>query len=326
MNKIGKVLTSTVVALSLSSVGHSFAATDIYKSYAGLSSDYKEGKDYVIETQEKQRSNTIVLAIHGGRIEKGTDELAKAVAQDDHSYYVFKALKYHDKNEDQRNDLHITSKNFDEPFALRMTAKRHKVVSIHGAKGTEELVYMGGNNKLLRDNIAKELKKAGFQLEEAPEHLNGNHPNNIVNKSRNLQGAQMELTTALREKLLENEEQMKEFANAVRRGIDATTSYPNGRTYDFGMDDMDYSWLNEGKPFYLTPDDYIQGVQGSFHGNNKVRFDFYDETGKKILSRTAHSDGHRWFIHKTGLKAGYYKIQVVNVSGNPTWLYGGLVY
>lgn len=305
-----------------------FAAKDIFKNYEELSSHYKEGKDFVIETQSKP-NDVMILAVHGGRIEKGTDQLAKAIAKDDYSYYIFKALVYEDSNKDQRNDLHLTSKNFDEPKALQMTAQKNRVVSLHGAKGTEKIVYMGGTNPDMMNKIEKELQKAGFRTETAPEDLNGNHPNNIVNKSRNLQGAQMELTTALREELIDNPDQMEKFAQAIRNAVEASTSYPDGRTYDFGTDRFTSSvWLNGGKPFYLTSDDKIKGVQSPLNDKleQTVRFDFYDENGKLVLSRSAKAVGHRWFIHQTGLKTGYYKIKMVNVSGNPTWVYGGLVY
>lgn len=329
--RLGKILTSTAILSSIltwSFAETSFAAKDIFQNYEELSAHYQEGKDYVIQTQSKP-SDVMILAIHGGRIEKGSDELAKAIAKDDHSYYVFEALIYKDTNKDQRNDLHLTAKNFDEPTALKMTAQKNKVVSIHGAKGEEKIVYMGGNHSILRENIAKKLSDAGFRIEKAPEDLNGNHPNNIVNKSRNLSGAQMELTTALREELLDQPSQMEKFAEAVRNGIAISTAYPDGRTYDFSVHNFTQSvWMNNGNPFYLTPDDYLRGVQSTIDHNKqaKIRFDFYDQNGKLLLSRTAQSEGHRWFIHQTGLKTGYYKIKINNVTGHPSWVYGGLVY
>ena len=330
MKKTYKALSALALgaALSFTALPSTFAAKDIFKNYEELSSHYQEGKDFKIETKERQ-GDTIILAIHGGRIEKGTDELAKAIAKTDHSYYIFKALIYEDSNKDQRNDLHLTAKNFDEPQALKMTAQKNKVVSLHGAKGEEKLVYMGGNNELLRENIAKQLSASGFKLAEAPEDLNGNHPDNIANKSRNLKGAQMELTTALREELLDNPSKMEQFAQAVRKGIDATTAYPDGRTYDFSVNSFTGSVrMNGGNPFYLTSDDTIRGVQSTINPKqtSKIRFDFYDQNGNHVLSRTAQADGHRWFVHATGLKTGYYKIKIVNVSGNPSWVYGGLRY
>jgi phage replication-related protein YjqB (UPF0714/DUF867 family) len=106
----------------------------------------------------------IVLAIHGGRIEKGTDQLAKAIAQDDHSYYIFNALIYEDSNNDGRNDLHLTSTHFDEPTALKMTTQKHKVVSIHGAAGDDPIVYMGGRNKDLMNNISRPVLRSNHLL------------------------------------------------------------------------------------------------------------------------------------------------------------------
>lgn len=329
--RLGKILTSAAIlcsALTWSFSGTSFAATDIFQNYEELSSHYQEGKDYVIRTQSKA-NDVLILAIHGGRIEKGTDELAEAIAKDDHSYYVFEALVYKDTNKDKRNDLHLTSTHFDEPTALKMTAQKNRVVSIHGATGEKEIVYMGGTHSTLRENIAKKLSAAGFRVDTASEDLNGDSPNNIVNKSRNLSGVQMELTTAQRDALLADSTKMEKFAAAVREGIAISTSYPNGRTYDFSAHNLTSSvWLNSGKPFYLTPDDYLRGVQSTIDNKSlaKIRFDIYDQNGKLLLSRTAESEGHRWFIHKTGLKTGYYKIKITNVTGNPSWVYGGLVY
>jgi len=173
------------------------------------------------------------------------------------------------------------------------------------------------------------LSAAGFRVENAPENLDGDDQDNIANKNRNLEGAQMELTTALRDELLNDPSQMQKFADAVRAGISASTSYPDGRTYDFGSDNFTSSlWLNNGNPFYLTSDDTIEGVQSPINPtqNEKIRFDFYDQNGKLVLSRSAEAVGHKWFRYSTGLPTGYYKLKIVNVSGHPSWIYGGLHY
>lgn len=328
MKKFVFTLTSTLAVTALA-LTQTSAASDTFKNYNELSSHYQQGKDYTIETQTKP-NDVIILAIHGGRIEKGTDQLAKAIAQDDHSYYIFKALVHKDTNKDGRNDLHLTSTHYDEPTAIQMTAQKHKVVSIHGAKDdTNKIVYMGGLNNNLRDLISAKLTTAGFKVQMAPSNLAGKDQDNIANKSRNLQGAQLELTTALREDLLKNPSEMTKFANAVRAAISASTSYPDGRTYDFESHKFTGSfWLNNGNPFYLTSDDVIKGVQSSINTSQtgKIRFDFYNQSGKLVLSRTAEAVGHKWFIHPTGLPTGYYKIKVTNVSGSPSWIYGGLRY
>jgi phage replication-related protein YjqB (UPF0714/DUF867 family) len=54
-----------------------------------------------------------------------------------------------------------------------MTAQKNRIVSVHGAKGTEKIVYMGGLNQNLMNNISKKLSAAGFRTEIGPEHLNG---------------------------------------------------------------------------------------------------------------------------------------------------------
>lgn len=319
---------ASMLAVSTCYIPSASAASDIFDNYEQLSSHYKEGTDFSIETQSKP-NDVIILAIHGGRIEKGTDQLAKAIAQDDHSYYIFKAHIYEDSNKDQRNDLHLTAKNFDEPIALKMTAQKNKVVSLHGAKGTEKIVYMGGLNQDLMNQMTKKLTAAGFRVEEAPENLNGNHPDNIANKNRNLEGGQLELTRALRDELLDDPSQMKKFADAVRQAISASTSYPNGRTYDFGSDNFSTSfWLNNGNPFYLTSGDTIEGVQSPIDPtkSEKIRFDFYNEKDQLVISRAAQAVGHKWFRYTMNLPTGYYKIKVVNVSGHPSWIYGGLHY
>ncbi|MBA4543292.1 MULTISPECIES: poly-gamma-glutamate hydrolase family protein [Thermoactinomyces] len=310
------------------SVPQALAATDIYANYAELSSHYKQGTDYTIETQSKP-NDVLILAIHGGRIEKGTDQLAKAIAQDDYSYYIFKANIYKDTNNDDRNDLHLTASHYDEPTALQMTAQKNRIVSLHGAKGTEKIVYMGGLNQNLMSNLSERLTAAGFRVENAPDNLNGNHPENIANKNRILQGAQMELTTAQRDELLNDSAKMQKFADAVRAAISASSSHPDGRTYEFGSDNFSNSiWLNGGNPFYLTGDDYLKGVQSPIDPSQKekIRFDFYDQNGKLVLSHSAEAVGHKRFSYSTGLPTGYYKIKIVNVSGHPSWIYGGLVY
>lgn len=236
---------AALLAASAFSISTAFAATDLYANYAGLSAHYQLGIDYTIETQSKP-NDVIILAIHGGRIEKGTDQLAKEIAQDDYSYYIFKANIYEDSNNDDRNDLHLTAAHYDEPTALQMTAQKNKVVSLHGAKGTEPIVYMGGLNNNLMNNLSNKLSAAGFRIETAPDTLNG--------------------------------------------------------------------------------DDTIEGVQSSIvpTQDEKIRFDFYNSKGQLVLSHSAKAVGHKWFRYSTGLPTGYYKIKVVNVSGHPSWIYGGL--
>ncbi|SFJ46760.1 poly-gamma-glutamate hydrolase family protein [Thermoflavimicrobium dichotomicum] len=309
------------------------AAEDIYANYAELAQHHKLGEDYTISTQSTN-ADVMILGIHGGEIEIGTSEIVKAVAKTDLSYYLFESNIYLDSNNDGRNDLHVTSTHFDEPTAIKMTAQKNKVVSIHGADGKDQkIVYMGGLNTQMKDIISNKLSQAGFNVEPAPPELAGTNPGNICNKNRNLHGVQLEITRGLRDDLRENTDEgralLAKFADAIREGIAESSSYPDGRTHDFNSHSFSsYFWLNGGNPFYLTSGDYLVGVQSPLNPaqNGKVRFDIYDQNNKLVLSKTAEAVGHRTFKHVLSLPTGYYKIKVVNVTGNPSWIYGGLHY
>ncbi|MEI4830970.1 poly-gamma-glutamate hydrolase family protein [Bacillus sp. FJAT-53711] len=224
MKKLMLALTSlfTASAFSMSTASATLdisEASDIYKNFAELSAHYQKGIDYTIETQDIPNSDVIILAIHGGEIEFGTDQIAKKIALGDYSYYIFNAKKKEDSNHDGRNDLHLTSTHYDDPIALKMIAQKSKVVSIHGVKGTEKLVYMGGLDVELRDKISKELSDAGFRMGDTPDKLKGISPENIVNKGKNLKGAQLELTDDLRTELTNNTSKMEKFSDAIRLAI-----------------------------------------------------------------------------------------------------------
>ncbi|MFD0772060.1 poly-gamma-glutamate hydrolase family protein [Bacillus sp. CGMCC 1.60114] len=224
MKKFMLALTSlfTASAFSMSTVSaasDTSEASDIYKNFAELSAHYQKGIDYTIETQDIPNSDVIILAIHGGEIEFGTDQIAKKIALGDYSYYIFNAKKKEDSNGDERNDLHLTSTHYDDPLALKMTAQKSKVVSIHGAKGTEKLVYMGGLDEELKTKISNKLSSAGFSIGTTPDNLKGTSPENIVNKGKNLKGAQLELTYDLRTELTNDSSKMKKFSDAIRSAI-----------------------------------------------------------------------------------------------------------
>lgn len=187
---------------------------DCYQDFYDLQA-HEQPQDYQIEIQ-KRPSHFLLLAIHGGWIEPGTSELAKGIAGDDLSYYVF-----HGCNQDGRNSLlHITSTRFNEPQALSMIQEADQIISIHGCRDIqngEQVTYMGGLDISLRHNIASHLKKAGFHVEIAPPHLRGEQPQNICNRGRNRVGVQLELTTSLRDLLrLESRRQTSTFNHYIQ--------------------------------------------------------------------------------------------------------------
>ncbi|WP_429762104.1 poly-gamma-glutamate hydrolase family protein [Bacillus sp. S2(2024)] len=217
MKKFMLALTS-LFAASAFSVSTASAASDVYDNFEELSAHYQKGIDYTIETQDIPSSDTIILAIHGGKIESGTDQIAKKVALGDYSYYIFNAIKDDDFKNDGRNDLHLTSTHYDDPIALKMVAQKNKVVSIHGAEGTEKLVYMGGLDVKLKDKIEGKLSSAGFST-GIRDDLKGTNPMNIVNRGKTLKGAQLEITGALRTELENDNSKMEKFGNAIRSAI-----------------------------------------------------------------------------------------------------------
>ncbi len=165
---------------------------DFYQNYRQLTSYEKIGKDYSISLRFA-KPEIAVLAIHGGGIEPGTSELARAIAEPDWSLYNFQGEKRRGNHR-----LHITSTHFDEPHALKIVANSLSVISIHGAEGTAKTIYLGGRDRELLGKIKTELFKASFQVKTPPHHLQGIDPRNIINRGASKQGVQIELTAGLR--------------------------------------------------------------------------------------------------------------------------------
>jgi phage replication-related protein YjqB (UPF0714/DUF867 family) len=91
---------------------------DKYKSFAGLKAVERAGVDYC-RIILPQNSEIAVIAPHGGGIEPGTSEIAKAIAGDKFSLYCFEGLK----TEGNYRDLHITGTNFDDPDCVQLIGK-----------------------------------------------------------------------------------------------------------------------------------------------------------------------------------------------------------
>lgn len=153
-----------------------------------------EGEDFRIRLRSGC-SAFVVVAPHGGGIERGTSEVADRVAHGVHGFYAFEGLKLCGNH-----CLHITSNAFDEPRALALVREAQTVVSIHGAKGAERAVYLGGLDRALRDRIRGGLCGAGFIADDDPSPTRqGLSPRNICNRGRSGRGVQLELTYGLRQ-------------------------------------------------------------------------------------------------------------------------------
>jgi phage replication-related protein YjqB (UPF0714/DUF867 family) len=198
---------------------------DIYQSFGELARHEAEGVDYVILAREGPAS-TAIIAPHGGGIEPGTADIADVIASDQHPFVAFKGIK-----KTGNAALHVRSDRFDEPVAVRTAKQAHGVVTIHGCRGGEDRVYVGGRDDGLKRRIIDVLNGAGFHAEESLKPgLEGRSPRNICNRCLTGQGVQIEISRGLREKMFEGlakrstrkkSETFYRFVRAVKDAIEA---------------------------------------------------------------------------------------------------------
>jgi len=188
---------------------------DRYPDFATLAAAHEQDRDYRITVQDRG-TRVAILAPHGGTIEPETASIARAVAGDDLSFYLFEALRA-----GAHGDYHITSHRFDEPRALALVAGADTSIAIHGRKDDgSDTVWLGGRDETLRDAVGDALRAAGFgaALNTA---LPGVHPSNICNRTRSGTGVQLELPRSLRRNLAEDSRMMARFSTALRAAISA---------------------------------------------------------------------------------------------------------
>ncbi|HIB8404935.1 TPA: poly-gamma-glutamate hydrolase family protein [Enterobacter hormaechei] len=199
-------------------------SNDTYSCFA----DFKKAegeKSFHITCEMENRSRTYaIIAPHGGMIEPGTAEIAKSIAGDDLSFYIFKVISKSKPD----IDPHITSTNFDEPKCLELLENTKTILAIHGAKDPKdtpkERVWVGGNLRVAFETHLKEmLQSLGFLVEINPK-FTGNSPKNICNRGTSRQGMQLELTKSLRDKIKDDPDLLSKFTDAVRNAMMLT--YP----------------------------------------------------------------------------------------------------
>lgn len=176
--------------------------------------------DYKIETNVTG-SDIAVIAIHGGAIERGTTELAYALAsRNNYSYYSYLGVKLKDNS-----NLHIESAEFKEPAAMKIVSQSERTLSIHGCAGEEAFTYIGGRDAGLADKIRGSLSRYGFTVLPAPEGLAGVSPENIANKNKNGSGVQMELSQGLRAQFLSADGNLLEsYVSAVSEAVNSSSA------------------------------------------------------------------------------------------------------
>lgn len=194
------------------------ASIGIYQDFGKLSLNNVKSIDYEIETGVTD-SDVAVIAIHGGKIEEGTSELAYALSfRNNYNYYSHKGIKSKDNL-----SLHISSEKFDEPIALEMVAKSKTTLSLHGCSGPQEFTYVGGLDNELRNKIKESLTRYGFTALDAPRGLAGRSPENIVNKNARGSGVQLEISAGLRARFLSGDGgKLSSYVLAISEAINST--------------------------------------------------------------------------------------------------------
>ncbi|MEU8263885.1 poly-gamma-glutamate hydrolase family protein [Micromonospora sp. NPDC048999] len=202
-------------------------AADRYASNTRLYADptLVEGTDYARRYRRQPAfddalaTNTpypqvAVIAPHGGGIEVGTSELCLAIAGYHpatlapatdgrlYDYWMFEGLRSSGGN----GELHVTSTNCDDPYAESTCGGARYAVSLHGCTEADagvgkdvQAVLIGGLDATFRELLRQEYNEAGITLAGGGGgEIDGIHPRNICNRTLTGKGAQLELTTALR--------------------------------------------------------------------------------------------------------------------------------
>jgi phage replication-related protein YjqB (UPF0714/DUF867 family) len=165
---------------------------DKYCNFLDLAGNEVRDVDYCVRA--RSAGSILILAPHGGGIELGTSELAKAVAADDHSLYLFEGLKVAGNH-----NLHITSSNFDEPICRAMLKQANRVVTVHGEERVDAVVFIGGLDEVGIERMSASLTSSDFAVERPDKsHLKGHAQTNICNRGRSGAGVQLEITEGLR--------------------------------------------------------------------------------------------------------------------------------
>jgi phage replication-related protein YjqB (UPF0714/DUF867 family) len=175
-------------------MGHEISGMSSYASFKDLAAHEARGSDYRIRFTHG-RSGIAVMAIHGGGIERGTTEIAEALAGRRHSFYTFSGVKPAGNFR-----LHIASHRFDEPKAVEIARHSRAVVTIHGCRDLKDAVFIGGRHPELKARIKSALTQAGFPASES-RRFQGVHPANLCNRAASGMGVQLEISRSLRRSL-----------------------------------------------------------------------------------------------------------------------------
>lgn len=165
-------------------------------SFAEVAKSQIEGTDFRVHVRRRPNSTVAILAPHGGAIESGTSEIARAIAADDFNLYLFEGTR----PSGNYAALHVTSHRFDESRCLELPAQCDHVVAIHGYTGEASDILLGGLDTELKTQVDGAIKTVGIPVRSTNHRFMGREPKNICNRGRRGVGVQLELSVALRER------------------------------------------------------------------------------------------------------------------------------
>lgn len=135
----------------------------------------KPGVDFHVSSTDRDRTRPVILAIHGGRIEDGTAQLAaQLVAALGWDSYVFRATPTSATCE-EASWMHVTSTRFNSTTARALAASHPAAVSLHGyAEGNRAragwpqdrwFVCVGGDHAAARRAFIASLNDPPFSID-----------------------------------------------------------------------------------------------------------------------------------------------------------------
>ena len=179
-----------------------------YAGFADLARAQARGRDFDIDVRRRPGSPIAVIAPHGGRIEDGTSEIARAIAGDEFNLYLLEGMR----PSLNYRALHLTSHRFDEPECLALIAACPFVVAIHGCDGRDQRVLLGGRDLELRQCLTAALTAETLLSLDDGHRFPAVHPDNVCNRGARGRGVQLEITHPLRRSM-----EAVRLAAAVRR-------------------------------------------------------------------------------------------------------------
>lgn len=183
---------------------------DRFSNFAELSRHMREGVDFEIRLSRGKWA-VMIAAPHAGRIEPGTGRVARTLAGNEFSVYEFRGIR-----PSENRLLHLTAHRFDEPRCLAAVRLAHLAVTVHGVRGEEHFVMVGGKAVGLAETIAKSLAEAGIPVWEPTGGLRGLHSGNLCNRGHAGRGVQIEVSAGLRRSMMADVPKTNRFASAVR--------------------------------------------------------------------------------------------------------------